>query len=331
MRIIKKGEKCLGDRDTLTKNYVKRADRFAGIFNYYLFDGKQRIDPAQLREQDTAQIVLPYGKDLTEMPMQRFRDILKQAVLMTDGHCQYVLLGIENQSDVHYAMAVRSYLYDAIEYAAQVQTIAGKHRKQKDIKGAEFLSGFRKEDRLVPVMTLTLYWGRQEWDAPRSLHEMLMETDPQVLRYVNDYRMNLLIPAEITDFEKFHSEMRSVLRVMSLVNKKKEMFQLLENKEYSRMPVDTANLINVMAGLKLDLERWKERSGMEELEMCRAWRELLEDAREEGKEEGRREELAVAARMLRRHKLSLEEIPEFFPKLNEEDIREVERQTLAEV
>lgn len=43
----------MGDRDTLTKNYVKRADRFAGIFNYYLFDGKQRIDPAQLREQDT--------------------------------------------------------------------------------------------------------------------------------------------------------------------------------------------------------------------------------------------------------------------------------------
>ena len=84
----KKGEKCLGDRDTLTKNYVKRADRFADIFNYYLFDGKQRIDPAQLREQDTAQIVLPYGKDLTEMPMQRFRDILKQAVLMTDGYCQ---------------------------------------------------------------------------------------------------------------------------------------------------------------------------------------------------------------------------------------------------
>ena len=158
-----------------------------------------------------------------------------------------------------------------------------------------------------------------------------METDPQVLQYVNDYRMNLLIPAEITNFEKFHSEMRSVLRVMSLVNKKKEMFQLLENKEYSRMPVDTANLINVMAGLKLDLERWKERSGMEELEMCRAWKELLEDAREEGKEEGRKEELAVAARMLRKHKLSLEEIPEFFPKLNEEDIREVERQALVEV
>ena len=49
---------------------------------------------------------------------------------------------------------------------------------------------------------------------------------------------------------------------------------------------------------------------MEELEMCRAWKELLEDAREEGKEEGRKEELAVAARMLRKHKLSLEEIPE---------------------
>ena len=56
--------------------------------------------------------------------------------------------------------------------------------------------------------------------------------------------------------------------------------------------------------------------------------EYKENKRETG---SRKEELAVAARMLRKHKLSLEEIPEFFPKLNEEDIREVERQALAEV
>ena len=92
-------------------------------------------------------------------------------------------------------------------------------------------------------------------------------------------------------------------------------------------PIQRFRDILKQAGLKLDLERWKERSGMEELEMCRAWKELLEDAREEGKEEG---EFEVIVQMLRRHKLSLEEIPEFFPKLNEEDIRKVERQALAE-
>ena len=137
----KKGEKCLGDRDTLTKNYVKRADRFADIFNYYLFDGKQRIDPAQLREQDTAQIVLPYGKDLTEMPMQRFRDILKQAVLMTDGHCQYVLLGIENQSDVKetHDMEVQAQL--AKEEIPVLRTRLAELKKQKASESSDIYYG----------------------------------------------------------------------------------------------------------------------------------------------------------------------------------------------
>jgi muramidase (phage lysozyme) len=56
-------------------------------------------------------------------------------------------------------MVVRNMIYDALNYGDQVRKMAAIHREQKDTRGAEFLSGFRKTDRLKPVITLTLYWG----------------------------------------------------------------------------------------------------------------------------------------------------------------------------
>ena len=41
------------------------------------------------------------------------------------------------------------------------------------MSGAEFLSGLAKDDKLVPVITLTIYWNTGNWDGARSLHEML--------------------------------------------------------------------------------------------------------------------------------------------------------------
>ena len=36
-----------------------------------------------------------------------------------DGEAVYIILGAENQTDVHYAMPVKSALYDIINYAGQ--------------------------------------------------------------------------------------------------------------------------------------------------------------------------------------------------------------------
>ena len=37
---------------------------------------------------------------------------------------EYVLYGAENQAEIHYAMAVRNNLYDALEYAGQVSRLS---------------------------------------------------------------------------------------------------------------------------------------------------------------------------------------------------------------
>lgn len=71
-------------------------------------------------------------------------------------------------------MPVRNMIYDAINYGKQIKEISKMHRKEGYLKsGSEFLSGFSKDDKLIPVITLTVYWGVEVWDAPRSLDEMI--------------------------------------------------------------------------------------------------------------------------------------------------------------
>ena len=102
---------------------------------------------------------------------------------MADEHAAYVILGIENQDEVHYAMPVKNMVYDALEYAGQVRKAASSHRNAKDAKehsAGEYLSGVYKEDRLVPVITLVVFFSAGEWDGPMSLHEMLNVQDEEI-------------------------------------------------------------------------------------------------------------------------------------------------------
>lgn len=103
-------------QDTATKQYVSEAEVFADAFNYLIYDGEQVIKPEQLTDMDTTQYVIPYHEDEKGKPeaAQKYRDTLKTLAVKTDDRYTYLVLGIENQSHVHYAMPVRNMLYDAM-------------------------------------------------------------------------------------------------------------------------------------------------------------------------------------------------------------------------
>ena len=192
----------MGNIDIVTKHYLEDSRIFADAFNYFIYDGKPVIQPEQLRPLDAVATATPDG----ETPVQKTRDLLKCLVAMEDDNRAYAILGLENQSDVHYAMPVRNLLYDALTYQKQVRDIADKHRAERDsATGAEFLSGFHKEDKLTPVITLVIYFGANYWDGPTSLHEMmkLEETDEALKSMIDDYKIKLITPAQIKaeDFE----------------------------------------------------------------------------------------------------------------------------------
>ena len=166
----------MGKADTVTKKYLRQSSVFADIFNFYLYGGRQVISPGQLRELDPAEFSVPYGADQKGEPVQRYRDLFKALSAMEDKRAAYLLLGIESQEQVHYAAPVKNLLYDALQYARQVEETARVHRQNKDHKGrsrGEFLSGFYREDKLLPVITLVVFFSPKEWDGPRSLREMM--------------------------------------------------------------------------------------------------------------------------------------------------------------
>jgi len=106
----------MSTKDTVTKYFMRDKATFADVFNFLIYDGKSIINPEALRELDSAVVVVPYGKDGKPIPKQMARDLLKLMTIMEDGEAIYVALGIENQSQIHYAMPVRIMFYDAAYY-----------------------------------------------------------------------------------------------------------------------------------------------------------------------------------------------------------------------
>ncbi len=280
----------MGEVDIRTNEYMRDNEHFADVFNYFLFDGQRVIEPENLHELDRSAAVFSFGpKSGKASVLEKSRDVVKSAVVKSDGTTTYQLLGVENQTNVHYAMPVRNMLYDAISYTNQVDAIAVRNRKgsKEGLTGAEFLSGFTKEDHLYPVITLVLYWSPDFWDGPHSLHEMLEPGNDDILKFVSDYRLNILSPADIpkSGFKKFTSPISEVFQYIQGSADKEELNRILqENPNFRHLDRESAELINAVT--KSDL-RFEE--GEETIDMCTAIQQMRDESVSFGMKEGRKE------------------------------------------
>ena len=62
---------------------------------------------------------------------------------------------------------------EAMMLRKQVKEQEKRDPAEKLLPGTEFLSGLKKGDRLIPVISLVIYYSPDSWDGPRTLHEML--------------------------------------------------------------------------------------------------------------------------------------------------------------
>ncbi len=277
----------LNNKDTYAKKYISDNKVFADAFNFLIYDGEEVIKPENLKPLDTSVLSVPFGDNNAQAPVQKIRDLLKLAEIKEDGENIYLILGVENQSEIHYAMPVRNMLYDVLEYTRQVESTAKAHRETKDYKGVstgEFLSGFYKDDKLIPVITLVIYFGVDEWMAPRSIYDMFEIKDKRVLSFVMDYRINLIAPYELDDekADKLHSNLKEVLLYIKNSNDKEKIRTLVQNdKKYSRLERDAVNIINAFTNSKLKIDK-----SQEVVDMCKAIQDMIEEGRLEGRLEG---------------------------------------------
>lgn len=216
--------------DTILKEFWRDNSRFADLFNAVLFQGRTVICPNELEESDTDLSSVLQLNDHTET-VQKILDVVKKRVNGID----FVILGLENQQRIHFGMPLRIMLGDAFGYLKEYQEVAKKNKTQGHWDGPdEFLSGFRKEDRLHPMVTICLYYGEREWDGPHSLVDMLKV--PEELRpVVNDYKMNLIQVRESEELSFHNEDVQTVFEICRNIYKRnyKKIEDVYQNKEFS--------------------------------------------------------------------------------------------------
>ena len=271
----------MGDKDNKTKKFIEKNRIFADVFNYFIYDGEQVIKPDDLQQLDTTEIILNQELPIDKNSIKKYRDVIKHWAIKRDDKATYVLLAVENQSEIHYAMPVRSMLYDALRYANQIENIADENRRNKKLKNnVEFLSGLLKTDRILPIITLVINFSGYAWDAPTKLIQMFPEIDKKLLKYVKNYEINLIDPINIPkkDFNKFFTELREVLLYLKFSNDKNRLYkEVITDKHFENVPNEAVSLINVLTSANIKISEKKEKSNM-----CKALKGLIEDGRKEG-------------------------------------------------
>ncbi len=286
----------MGKIDVVVNRYCSDAERFADLFNGVFFEGRQVVKPEELTlsSQVYRQTPATSGQESEEerlpkkdMFLERTRDIK-----MTNRKgTAFRILAVESENKVDYGMPFRTMQYDVMEYQQQVNKI--RRRNSWGRAGQRKKPGkLRKTDRLWPVYTLCVYYGTKKWDGPRCLRDMMDfgTNEDGMSEFFADYPFRLLCVNEMEDFSIFHTQLQDVFRLMQCRKDKEKMLRLLEESpKYRELDEETLELLAVV----VDEPRiWENRSKYKQegqeggYNMCKAWKEMKRDARNEGKLEG---------------------------------------------
>lgn len=146
----------------------------------------------------------------------------------------------------------------------------------------EFLSGLTKNDKLIPIITIVILWNENDWDGPKDIMDLLDKTNPNIIKYINNYKLNLIVPSEIKDFSNFKSSFGKVMEFLNKSKDKEQLKRLLETKKdfYSNMDAQIAYLLKEVSGIKIKMQKNREGG----IDMCKAFQQMKQDAIKEGEE-----------------------------------------------
>ena len=274
------------EKDVVQIKCMSDNGRYADLINGVVFGGRQVVHGDDLSEMDSqtgfwrafpGKIVRKAGK--------KYRDLVRKVAMGVN----FTIIGVENQDKVHYLMPLRTMVYDVGEYERQAAAIRKRVKADTSVTDAEFLSGFKKNNRLHPCVTLVVFYGK-EWDGSRDLHGILDFTDiPQEMRgFINNYQIHLLEVRKFQNTDVFCSDLKQIFDFIRMSEDKKGLRQLVQgNAAYQSMDEDAYDLAVAYtdASELIAVKEFHRKDGR--VNMCKALTELIEEGRKEGREEGR--------------------------------------------
>ena len=282
----------MGQADLYQSDFYEDKGRFADVFNGVIFEGKEIMKPEELEMDDSVMVSI------------RSEDSRKKVICdkIRKWKGKYVsVMVLENQTYVDYRMVLRIMEAEVIGYDKQrKETNRENHEAEIKLIGDEYISGMKKGQKLIPIITLVLYLGKKAWDGAKSLHEIL-EIDDELKPYVNDFKLNLFDYHEWKDFDRFKTANRLLFEALSCNGDKRKMQHILQkNFEYGRLDIESAKAIKGLLKLKTDLNtiKIKDEEGKVVYNMCKAFDDHKEEGRREGRREGEMETLKMVIKNL---------------------------------
>ena len=224
----------MGKSNAAMKEYVGRKERFADLFNYFLFQGELVIKPEDLEPVDGESDIIIEDVKGKEQEIHRYRDI----TMRWKYGCDFTILACENQQKVHYAMPVRNMLYDSLSYVEQIKAL-WREKQDRKVSPEEYLSKFCKEDKLFPVITVVMYYGLEEWDGSQDLYGMFqinerLQNNETFQQYISNYKINIIDVGSLEAIERFRTDLQIVFGMVqyrgNTENKLKKILANVENK-----------------------------------------------------------------------------------------------------
>ncbi len=270
----------MGEKDIRLKVYFDDAKRYADLWNGSMFQGKQIVKAEDLK---TISPVLDMAdKTGTE---EMLRDIVMKQSL--EGQ-RFALWTVENQELIDYGMPVRIMRQETMAYAEQIKQKKKENAEKKLRPGGEYLYKVKKDDKIYPVSTLVVYWGKEEWDGPKSLHEMIDwgPESEEIKKLVPEYPIHFLDLSKVEHPEYFKTELRPFLELYRHSDDKKTFIDYIKNnEECEKMDEESWDVLGKVTNSQKVISKLKSKvkeTKQEERNMCKALEEYYNDGVAEG-------------------------------------------------
>ncbi|MGN0385008.1 MAG: hypothetical protein ACI4EX_03915 [Lachnospiraceae bacterium] len=260
----------------LDKDYFTEPERMAELIRNGIYHGRVSVLPGDLRRLKQSY------PSLTGSSGELERD----GICLCESHGIKYGLEIENYSD--YGMPRRVLVYDACEYEKEAGEIRSRHERARDYKDfTERKSGMTGEEGYCPVITMVLYLGQGHFKGKSTLKECLKISE-KMKNYASDKIQNYSFPLVEADYVNpldYRTELRQFFRAMQSRYDKHKLAELFEEEAFQNITTETQKIIAV----HLDVKELKKKVIEEDEDMCKAYRELVKDWKQEGRLEGRKE------------------------------------------